>query len=78
MSVVILEQPAYGDGALADDDRLGKHSKWDHHLTLAVVVTILSVFTFNFIGLFCGFAGIYFAYRVRNWNHYYIQVEFSN
>ena len=61
MSIVVLEQPAAGE---FEDDRIGKSSKWDHHITLAVVVTILSVFAFNFLGLFCGVAGIYFAFKV--------------
>ncbi len=50
-----------------DIDKIGKSSKWDHHITLAMVVTILSVFALNFIGLFCGIAAIYFAYKVKKY-----------
>ncbi len=63
MSVVVIDQQPAGESNW-DEDRVGKSSKWDHHLSLAVLVTVLSVFALNIFGLFCGVAGIFFAYKV--------------
>lgn len=64
MSVVVMEQPSADGGVLDTEDRIGKSSRWDHHITFAVVITVLSVFALNLAGLFCGIAGIYFAFKV--------------
>ena len=42
-------------------EKTGSSSKWDHHISLALVFTIVSVLCLNPFALACGIASIYFA-----------------
>ena len=61
-----MEQQVAPTEGVSLQEKTGESSKWDHHITLAIVITTLSVIVLNLFGLVCGIAAIYFACRVSD------------
>ena len=46
-------------------EKIGESSKWDHHITLAVIATIVSSLCLNPFAVAFGIGAIYFSITVR-------------
>lgn len=47
-----------------DEEKTGGSSKWDHHLTLALIIALISALFLNPFAFGFGLGAIYFAYKV--------------
>ncbi|XP_019853620.1 PREDICTED: uncharacterized protein LOC100637530 isoform X1 [Amphimedon queenslandica] len=63
---VRLEEPtSINNAGPSEFETRGTSSKWDHHITLAVLATIFSLICLNPFAFGCGAAAIYYSYVAR-------------
>ena len=58
-----------------EQQKTGGSSKWDHHITLALIITVVSALLLNPISFAFGICGIVFAYKVNSHTHTQAQVN---
>jgi hypothetical protein len=64
-SMVLFDQSS--EGPIADFEefeKIGSSTKWDHHITGAIVFTIIAAVCFNPLAFGCGIASVCFAVMV--------------
>jgi fatty acid desaturase len=65
-SMVLFDQSS--EGPIADFEefeKIGSSTKWDHHITGAIVFTIIAAVCFNPLAFGCGIASVCFAVMAR-------------
>ena len=64
LSRVVMQTESRVQEEEEEQIKTGESSKWDHHITLAVVITLVSLLLLNPLSFALGLCGIFFAYKV--------------